>query len=201
MLARVVTSTKKRPDSTYPQAASLASDAPTRRLQGIFAHIQNTAVWETRTPQRIVDRTCSNQKPSLSRKDFVVPLAKLVAAFCAFSVAVPRIWNLLQPDVTSVESVPVFCKETEDIFVERKPTKHNKHSTRCFHVYDSILHIDLINAVYLLLTYLNCRLFRAFSPPTMSYLFLLPEACMAGVGLQYNTNQLGCACPDACTLV
>ena len=42
-LARVLTS-KKRSHFTYSQAASLDSDLPSRRLQGVSARIQNTAV-------------------------------------------------------------------------------------------------------------------------------------------------------------
>ena len=48
-----------------------------------------------------------------------MPRTKLVVAFRAFSVAVPRNWNSLPADVTSAESLPVFPQETKDICLAR----------------------------------------------------------------------------------
>ena len=60
---------KERPHFTYFQTVQLASDSLTRRLQGISACLQNTAVRWAGTPWNTTVRLCSNTKPALSRKN------------------------------------------------------------------------------------------------------------------------------------
>ena len=63
---------------TYHQAPSLAFDSPTRRLQGVSTHIQNTVVWDL--IKLLSYYVPTRNLRSTERKDLVIRLIKRVIA-------------------------------------------------------------------------------------------------------------------------
>ena len=90
---------------------------------------------------------------SAERKGIIIPQTKLFVTSRDVSVAAPRIWNSLRPDVTSAESMPVLGRRLKRICLAWSTNIRHSTSPPTIRYY-TLTNVRVINAVCLPFTYL-----------------------------------------------